>query len=105
MFCDTLKSACKETEIKLSLRSFEAISKGCQSDDANQNKLGKKYAQPIVAQLFGEARRTVENARGSYNQKWVVFGWFYFQYYFRYDDSVRMVGLCCSDAYDFNIDR
>ena len=23
----------------------------------------------------------------------------------RFDDAVRMVGLCCSGAYDFNVDR
>ena len=53
-------------------------------------KYGKKYGQPVVAQLFGEARRTIEKAK-VFNEV--------------YNNAVRMVGLCCSDAYDFNCDR
>merc|ERR1711892_699558 len=66
-----LKTTCKETEIKLALRSFEAISKGWGVVDeiTPQQRLGKKYAQPIVAQLFGEARRTIESAGDTYNER------------------------------------
>ena len=57
-----MKKTCKESEIKLSLLSFDAVSRG-------DGKLGKKYSQPIVAQLFGEARRHIEVARGTFNEK------------------------------------
>ena len=82
IFCRSLKDICKGAEVKAALKCLEAISKGA--------KYGLKYGQPVVAQLFGDARRTIENAKIFNDQ---------------YNESVRMVGLCSSDAYDFNCDR
>ena len=82
IFCRSLKDICKGAEVKPALKCLEAISKGV--------KYGLKYGQPVVAQLFGDARRTIEKAK-IFNEE--------------YNQSVRMVGLCSSDAYDFNCDR
>ena len=82
VFCRSLKDICKGAEVKAALKCLEAISKG--------EKYGLKYGQPVVAQLWGDARRFIEKAK-VFNDE--------------YNESVRMVGLCSSDAYDFNCDR